>query len=150
MFGALDIRLLDDQIVSAKERNHRLLLLKHLMGRTLLKRWPVARQLHNCVLQATETNSISWEMAFDRLAQWSQVVLKSGADSINSDKVLTIICKSYNSDNTDGDDCAFSREGKINCSKLHICMLCAKQCMNFKHPERRCRRTRLLHELPIR
>ena len=146
MFGALNILLLDDQDVSAQEKTHRLLLLKHLMRVTLLKGWPVARQLHNCVLQAIETKSISWDKAFDHLAQLSHTAVTENTEkeaissrTDNSDKVLNIICKSYNSDNTEGAECAFSRDGK-SCSKLHICSLCAKKGMNFKHTEKRCRR----------
>lgn len=92
MLGALNILSLDDQDVSPQEKTHWLLLLKHLMCVTLLKGWKVAWQLHNCVLQATETESISWDKAFDHLAKLSHTAVIDHTEketiSANSDKVL--------------------------------------------------------------
>ena len=150
IFGFVNILLLPDGDVSQQEKQCRLILLKHLMSLAILRGWPQARQLHNCVLQGIETGAVSWSTSWSHLSQLATTAGNSGIDldtkddksrktEKDQDKVLNIICRSFNADNTQGAECAYSKEGRT-CNKVHVCMSCAKQGLCFRHPERKCTR----------
>lgn len=148
IFGTVNILLMNEGDVSHQEKHFRLVLLKHLMYITVLRGWAQARQLHNCILQGIETKAISWQSSASHLAQLAstcaspQDAEKDRArknESMDTDKIVNIICRSYNSENTQNAECAYSKEGRI-CNKVHVCLSCAKQGLCFKHPERRCNR----------
>ena len=147
IFGAINILLLDDKDVPKAEKHSRLILMKHIFKLALLRGWPIARQLHNCVLQAIEVGSISWASSVEHLVQLipsgvvnSLVEDKSGkGDSQEADRVINIICKSYNQGPSEGAECTFSKDGRT-CSKIHVCLQCAKKGFCFRHPAFQCRR----------
>ena len=146
IFGTVNILLMNDGDVSHQEKQARLLLLKHLMYIAVLRGWAQARQLHNCILQGIETKAISWQTSASHLSQLASTGVSSvegekdktrKPETTDNDKIINIICRSYNSENTQNAECAYSKEGRV-CNKVHVCLSCAKQGLCFKHPERRC------------
>jgi hypothetical protein len=135
LFGTVNILSLDDLDVSRKEKNARLRLLKHLAQVALTKGWPAARQLHNCVLQGIEVGTFNWESSFDHMFQLMPTGGVEAEEKKVEDKVVNIICRSYNADA----ECVFSKDGR-ECAKVHVCLACAKRGFCFKHPEHQCRR----------
>lgn len=104
-------------------------------------------------MQALEFGGHDWQDNFDHLSYFI-----SNSDSANSSsaasasfnniqgetsdsdsKIVNIICRSYNFDRSDNSECAFSKDGKI-CSKIHVCLFCAKRGFCFKHPEKFCKK----------
>ena len=144
--ASVNILLMNDGDVSHQEKQARLLLLKHLMYIAVLRGWAQARQLHNCILQGIETKAISWQTSASHLSQLASTGVSSvegekdktrKPETTDKDKIINIICRSYNSENTQNAECAYSKEGRV-CNKVHVCLSCAKQGLCFKHPERRC------------
>ena len=144
--ASVNILLMNDGDVSHQEKQARLLLLKHLMYIAVLRGWAQARQLHNCILQGIETKAISWQTSASHLSQLASTGVSSvegekdktrKPETTDNDKIINIICRSYNSENTQNAECAYSKEGRV-CNKVHVCLSCAKQGLCFKHPERRC------------
>lgn len=120
------------------------------MKLAIIHGWGHARQFHNSVMQALEFGGHDWQDDLDHLSYFinnTNSSNTSGASSSNlqgeksdsDSKIANIICRSYNLDRSDNGECAFSREGKV-CSKIHMCLFCAKKGLCFKHPEKFCKR----------